>query len=85
VEVDAISVGDPSANAAAASALFDGVDGPLADMVALNAAAGLVVCGLAEDLGNGVEQAREVLRGGSAAATLGRLVAASRAAAAAAS
>lgn len=85
VEVDVISVGDPSANAAAASALFEGIDGPLADMVALNSAAGLVVCGLAQDLGSGVEQAREALRGGSAVATLGRLVAASRAAAAASS
>jgi anthranilate phosphoribosyltransferase len=83
VEVDAISVGDPAANAAAASALFEGVDGPLADMVALNTAAGLVVCGLAKDLGSGTEQARQALRDGSAAATLGRLVAASRAAAAA--
>lgn len=83
VEVDAISVGDPASNAAVASALFEGVGGPLADMVVLNAAAGLVVCGLAQDLVAGVEQAREALRGGAAAATLERLVAASRAAAAA--
>ncbi|MCZ7628984.1 MAG: anthranilate phosphoribosyltransferase [Microthrixaceae bacterium] len=83
VEVEAISVGDPVANAAAANALFEGATGPLADMVVLNASAGLVVCGLAADLGSGVEQAAEALRDGSAAATLGRLVAASRAAAAA--
>lgn len=83
VEVEAISVGDPAANAAAANALFEGIDGPLADMVSLNAAAGLVVCGLAQNLGDGFEKARQALRGGSAAAALGRLVAASRAAAAA--
>lgn len=82
VDVEAISVGDPAANAAAASALFEGSGGPVADMVALNAAAGLVVCGLADDLGAGIEQARAALVSGDAAATLGRLVAASRTAAA---
>lgn len=85
VAVEAISVGDPAANAAAASALFDGAGGPVADMVALNAAAGLVVGGVAADLRTGIAVAREVLRSGAAAATLGRLVAASRAASAAGS
>ena len=80
VRVGEISVGDAAANAAAAESLFEGQDGPVADMVALNSAAGLVVAGLAPDLRGGVEMAREALRGGHAAATLGRLVAASRAA-----
>lgn len=80
VGVEAISVGDPAANAAAAADLFEGGGGPVADMVALNAAAGLVVAGGATDLRAGIETAREALRSGAAASTLGRLVAASRAA-----
>ncbi len=83
-QVEQISVGDPGQNARAASELFEGAAGPVADMVALNAAAGLVVAGRAGDLASGVQMAREVLEDGAAAQTLGRLVATSRAAAAAA-
>ncbi|MFV0315980.1 MAG: anthranilate phosphoribosyltransferase [Microthrixaceae bacterium] len=78
--VEAISVGDPSENAAAARALFEGdTDGAVADMVALNAAAGLVVAGSAGDLPEGIAMARGALADGAAARTLGRLVAVSRA------
>ena len=74
-----ISVGDPSQNARAANEMIEGARGPVRDMVALNAAAGLVVVGLAGDLAEGVERAGDAIDSGRAAATLGKLVAASRA------
>jgi anthranilate phosphoribosyltransferase len=48
-------------------------------MVVLNAAAGLVVCGLAGELAEGVEQAGAAVDDGRATRTLGELVAVSRA------
>lgn len=84
VAVEAISVGDTPANAAAAKALFEGRPGPVADMVVLNAAAGLVVAGVVDELAEGIVAARGALDSGAAADVLGRLVAASHAAAAAA-
>ena len=59
--------------------MIEGARGPVRDMVALNAAAGLVVVGLAGDLAEGVERAGDAIDSGRAAATLGKLVAASRA------
>ena len=48
--------------------IFAGEDeGPRADIVALNAAAGLLVADLVEDLETGVEAARSVMRNGQAA------------------
>jgi anthranilate phosphoribosyltransferase len=52
--------------------------GPLADMVALNAAAALYVTRRAPDLRAGVLMARETLLSGQALATLDSLVATSR-------
>jgi len=74
-----IAVGDHSHNARAANEVLDGNPGPVRDMVVLNAAAGLVVAGLATDLAAGVATAQEAIDQGHAARTLGRLVAASRA------
>ena len=74
-----ISVGDPLQNADAANAMLEGARGPVRDMVVLNAAAGLVVAGIAEDLRAGVALGARVVDEGLAAATLGKLVAASRA------
>ena len=79
VTVEDISVGDPSQNAHAANAMLEGVTGPVRDMVVLNAAAGLVVTGLAENLDSGVALGARVIDDGRAAATLGKLVAVSRA------
>lgn len=79
VTVEDISVGDPSQNARAANAMLEGVTGPVRDMVVLNAAAGLVVTGITEDLGTGVALGGRVIDDGRAAATLGKLVAVSRA------
>ena len=68
----AVAGGDPAANAAAMRAVLGGAPGPVSDFVAMNAAAGLYVAGRVPDLRAGAEQAREVLRGGTALATLDR-------------
>lgn len=77
--VEDISVGDPQDNARAAGDLLEGAPGPVRDMVVLNAAAGLVVAGVAPELRTGIEQASAAVDNGEAARRLGRLVAASRA------
>lgn len=79
VTTDAIAVGDPAANAAAAESVLDGRSGPVRDMVALNAAAALVVADVADDLADGLARAEHAIDDGAAARTLGELVAASRA------
>jgi anthranilate phosphoribosyltransferase len=74
--------GGAAENAAAVGRVLDGDRGPHRDITVLNAAAGLVVAGLAEDLVDGAEQAAAVIDGGQAAAALARLVETSTAAAA---
>ena len=78
----ALEGGDPAANVAILSALLGGRHGPHRDIVVLNAAAGLVVGGLADDLPAGVEAAQASIDDGRAGAALDALVATSRAAAA---
>jgi anthranilate phosphoribosyltransferase len=70
---DELRGGEPAENAAAMRRILDGEEGALADVVAFNAAAALYVAGLAEELRDGLERAREALRRGDAAATLERL------------
>jgi anthranilate phosphoribosyltransferase len=70
--------GDPQRNAEITLAVLRGEEGPAADATALNAAATLVVAGRAADLGEGLEAAREALRGGAAMATLSALRAAGK-------
>jgi anthranilate phosphoribosyltransferase len=65
--------GDPGANAAMMEALLQGESGPLAEITALNAAAALYVGGRVEDLGEGLEMAREVLDSGGGMAKLEEL------------
>ncbi|MHB1139528.1 MAG: anthranilate phosphoribosyltransferase [Microthrixaceae bacterium] len=74
-----LGVGGPEENARTAEAVIAGTSGPLRDMVVLNAAAGLVVAGVVDDLSSGVEAAAASIDDGRAARVLGRLVAASRA------
>jgi anthranilate phosphoribosyltransferase len=66
----AISGGDPAANAAVTRSVFEGADGPDADLVLLNAGAAIYAAGRAEDLRAGVELARETIASGAAARTL---------------
>ena len=61
--------------------LLDGEPGPRRDLVCLNAAAGLVVAGLADDLADGLEMATVAIEDGNAKSALDRLAAVSNAAA----
>jgi anthranilate phosphoribosyltransferase len=63
--------GDAAENAATLVSILSGeIRGPRLDLVLLNAAAGLVVAGLAGDLASGVELARAPIRDGRALAKL---------------
>ena len=72
--------GDAARNAELARAVLAGETGPHRDVVVLNAGAGLVVAGLADDLVDGVALAAGTLDSGAAAAALDRVVAVSQAA-----
>jgi anthranilate phosphoribosyltransferase len=69
--------GDAAANAELARRVLDGEAGPHRDIVLLNAAAGVVTAGLADDLAAGLELATAALDDGRAAEVLERLVATS--------
>jgi anthranilate phosphoribosyltransferase len=58
--------GDVATNVAIADAVLGGAPGPAADIVALNAAAGLYAADAVGDLGAGLDRAREVLLSGAA-------------------
>jgi anthranilate phosphoribosyltransferase len=79
VSLDAVRGGDPQANADAARRVLAGQQGPHRDIVVLNAAAALVVSGLADDLANGVQLAAQSIDEGRAEAVLEGLVRTSRA------
>ena len=66
--------GDASANAEVVKRVLAGDKGSHRDIVVLNAAAGLVVAGLATDLSSGLELASSVIDSGAAEGALGRLV-----------
>lgn len=70
--------GDATDNARHARAVLDGDRGPHRDIVLLNAAAGLVVAGVAADLVAGLETAASSVDSGAAATALERLVATSQ-------
>lgn len=72
--LDDLRGGDAATNARLARAVLAGDEGPHADIVVLNAAAGLVAAGLAVDLAEGVAAARASLAEGKAAAALEALV-----------
>jgi anthranilate phosphoribosyltransferase len=74
---EALVGGDPSTNAELARKVLGGEAGPHRDIVCLNAGAGLVAAGMADDLGSGVEAARAAIDDGRGAGALDRLVAVS--------
>ena len=76
----ALDGGDAAANKAIFERLLAGETGAVRDIVALNAAAGLVVAGVATDLGDGMQRAAESIGSGAAQATLTAHVQASNAA-----
>jgi len=65
--------GDAAKNAAIAQDILNGEKGAKRDIVIVNAAAGLVACGLARDLRNGVELAEKSIDSGNAARRLEEL------------
>ncbi|HEX3539776.1 MAG TPA: anthranilate phosphoribosyltransferase [Acidimicrobiales bacterium] len=71
--------GDAATNADLAQRILAGEKGPQRDIVLLNAAAGLVVGGAADDLASGLVIAASVIDDGRAGACLSRLVAVSQA------
>jgi anthranilate phosphoribosyltransferase len=75
---DAVRGGDVTINTGLARRFLEGEEGAIQDIVCLNAAAALVVGGLADDLGGGLELARAAVADGRAARALERLVAVSQ-------
>jgi anthranilate phosphoribosyltransferase len=73
--LSAIAGGDAAVNASMIVRLLDGEDGPVADIVALNAAAGLFVSGRAQSVRQGVAEARTAIESGRAREVLHRLIA----------
>ena len=67
---DELVGGDATANVAISERMLEGEPGAVRDIVALNAAAALVVAGVAPDLGAGFEQAVTSIEAGKAAAVL---------------
>lgn len=78
---DQLVGGDAAANAELARRILDGEAGPHRDIVLLNAAAGVVVAGVADGLAQGLLAAASSLDEGHAAGVLERLVTTSQAAA----
>ena len=74
VESGALRGGDAQDNADAVRRVLDGTSGPHRDFAALNAAAALVVAGIADDLAAGLDAAFAVLDDGRAGATLDEFV-----------
>ncbi len=66
--------GDPAENAAAITRLLAGERGANRDIAVLNAAAALVVCGVAKYLADGARRAEESIDSGAAADALAKLV-----------
>ena len=67
---EALAGGDPGENAALLRILLEGAPGPLRDVTLINAAAALVVAGVAEDWRDGAERAAAAIDSGAAAARL---------------
>lgn len=76
--IDDLRGGDAHENAEALRRVLSGAGGPHRDIALLNAAAGLVVCGLAADMRSGVDASASVVDDGSAARVLDSLVEVSR-------
>jgi anthranilate phosphoribosyltransferase len=71
---DDLRGGSPEENALVVRRVLAGEPGPHRDIVVLNAAGGLVVAGLADDLGAGLEMAVAAIDDGRAQATLDGLI-----------
>ncbi|GAA5483565.1 anthranilate phosphoribosyltransferase [Haloferula sargassicola] len=78
-EIADLQGGDAAVNAAILENILAGKDtGPKADMVLINAGTAIACCGLADDIGGGIELARAVISDGSALERLRLLQATAR-------
>lgn len=75
--LDAVAGGSPAENAAIIQEVFSGAPGPRRDIVLLNAAAGLMAAGRADDMSDGLAKAAGAVDSGAAVETLARLIDAS--------
>ncbi|MFM8688071.1 MAG: anthranilate phosphoribosyltransferase, partial [Acidimicrobiaceae bacterium] len=73
-DVAAVRGGSPKDNAKMFRNLLDGEKGPVRNIVALNAAAGIVVAGKADDMSQGLEIAFESIDSGAARDVLDELI-----------
>jgi anthranilate phosphoribosyltransferase len=78
VGIEDLKGGDPKSNAQALREVLDGAKNAYRDIACLNAAAGLVVAGLAADLSQGLEQASASIDSGKAKAVAEKTAALSR-------
>jgi anthranilate phosphoribosyltransferase len=72
--IERIAGGSPEENAATVRGVLAGETGPARDVTLLNAGAAILVGGVAEDLGGGIERARGAIDSGAAQEVLARLV-----------
>lgn len=72
--VEALAGGDAAENATRLRAVLSGEPGPIADAVALNAAAACAVAGLAPSIAAGLEEVRSILTRGAAERVLVRVL-----------
>ena len=72
--IDAIAGGTADENAAMIRAVLDGEPGPKRDVVVLNAAAGLLAAGKADDMKAGLAAANDAIASGAARSALDRLI-----------
>jgi anthranilate phosphoribosyltransferase len=79
VKPDALRGGDAEENASALKAVLEGKKNPYRDVAVFNAAAALVVAGIADDLKGGVVLAQKSIDSGEAEGRLDRLIAVSNA------
>lgn len=78
-KIDDLRAGSVVESAAIVRSILNGRPGPAADIVVLNAAAGLVIAGRTDDLLSALNLARNAVSTGAAAATLAKLVSSSNA------
>jgi len=73
-DVSELQGGDAKVNAAILTAILSGSEkGPKRDMVLMNSGAALACCGLADNIGHGIEISREMITSGAALDRLHRL------------
>jgi anthranilate phosphoribosyltransferase len=73
-DVTAVRGGDPAHNAQVIRDTFNGARGAVRDIVVFNAAAGLVVAGIASNMADGIERAQASIDSGAASSVVDALV-----------